>query len=212
MLGKELERTGGVAVGARLPSGTALSQHGVNGSGIHLLAVDTHDLERAGRDIDADQIALLDERNRAAVRRLRGHMADSRTLGSAGEAPVGDKRDGGAQLRIGGNGLGGVEHLGHAGALGALVADDHGVAGLDLVREHGVDGVFLAVERAGTQRRLEHLARHHGMLDHRALGCQVAVQDGDRAVGAKGVVERTDDVLALEAPLVQIALAALVIA
>ena len=40
-----------------------------------------------------------------------------------------------AQLGVAGDSLGGVEHLGHAGTLGALVANDDGVAGLDLVRQ-----------------------------------------------------------------------------
>ena len=139
-------------------------------------------------------------------------MADSRALGGAGEATVGDQGDARAQLGVTGDGLGGVEHLGHARTLGALVANDDGVAGLDLVRQDGADGVLLAVERTGLERSLEHLARNDGVLNDSALGGKVAVHDGDGAVGAEGLVERTDDVLALEVPLLQVAAAFLVVA
>ena len=138
-------------------------------------------------------------------------MTDSRALGGAGEAAVSDQGNARAQLGVAGDSLGGVEHLGHAGALGALVANDDGVTGLDLVRQDGVDSVLLAIERASLKRGLEHLARNNRVLDDRALGGKVAVEDGDRAVGAEGPVKRTDDVLAPEVPLLQVAAALLVV-
>ncbi len=139
-------------------------------------------------------------------------MPDGRALRGAGEAPIGNERDARPQLGIARDSLGRVEHLGHAGALGSLITDDHRIARLDLVREHRVNGVLLAIERTRAQRGLEHLARDHGVLDHGALGSEVAVQDGDGAVRAEGVVEGTDHVLALKAPLGEIRLALLVVA
>ena len=50
------------------------------------------------------------------------------------------------------------------------------------------------------------------MLDDGTLGGKVAVKDGDGAIGTKSLVERTDDVLALEVPLLQVAAALLVVA
>ena len=49
------------------------------------------------------------------------------------------------------------------------------------------------------------------MLDDGALGSKVAVEDGDGAVGTKGLVKRANDVLALEVPLLQVAAALLVV-
>ena len=139
-------------------------------------------------------------------------MTDSRALGGAGEAAVSDQGNACAQLGVAGDSLGGVEHLGHAGTLGALIANDNGIAGLDLVRQDGVNGVLLAVERTGLERSLEHLARNDGVLDDRALGSKVAVEDGDGTVGAEGLVKRTDDVLALEIPFLKVTTALLVVA
>ena len=138
-------------------------------------------------------------------------MTDGRALGGAGKAAVSDQGNGSAELGVAGDSLGGVEHLGHAGTLGALVANDDGVAGLDLVRQDGVDSVLLAVERTGLERGLEHLTRNDGVLDDGALGGKVAMKDSDGAIGAKGLVERTDDVLALEVPLLQVTAALLVV-
>ena len=139
-------------------------------------------------------------------------MTDSRALGSTGEAAVSDQSNARAQLGVTGDSLGGVEHLGHAGTLGALIANDNGIAGLDLMRQDGVNGVLLAVERTGLERSLEHLTRNDGVLDDGTLGGKVAVKDGDGAIGTKSLVERTDDVLALEVPLLQVAAALLVVA
>ena len=49
------------------------------------------------------------------------------------------------------------------------------------------------------------------MLDDRALGSKIAVEDGDGTVGAEGLVKRTDDVLALEVPLLQVTTALFVV-
>ena len=50
-------------------------------------------------DVDLDQVALLDQRERAAVQRLGRDVADRRALRRAGVAPVGDDGAGGGQLR-----------------------------------------------------------------------------------------------------------------
>ena len=138
-------------------------------------------------------------------------MTDSRALGGAGEAAIGDQGNARTQLGIAGDSLSGVEHLGHSGTLGALIANDNGIAGLDLVRQDGVDGVLLAIERTGLKRGLEHLARNNRVLDDGALGGKVAVEDGDGAVGTKSLVKRANDVLALEVPFLQVAAALLVV-
>ena len=120
-------------------------------------------------------------------------MADGSPPGGAGEAAVGDEghiliqahaRDGG----------GGVEHLPHAGtALGALVADDHYVAGHDPAGIDGLDGVLLAVEHPGRALVDHHLRGHSGLLHHAAVGGQVALQHGDAAGLGIGSLDGADD-------------------
>ena len=64
--------------------------------------------------------------------------------------------------------------------------------------EDGVDGVLLAVEGPGPQGLLEHLPGGGGVLDDGPVGAEAALQDGDAAVGAQGVVKGADDVPALQ--------------
>ena len=129
------------------------------------------DSERSGMLIRISRLPRSG--NRAAHGSLGRNVTDSRTLGGAGEAAVSDQGNARAQLGVAGDSFGGVEHLGHTGTLGSLIANDNGIAGLDLVRQDGVNGVLLAVERTGLERSLEHLARNDGVLDDRASGARL---------------------------------------
>ena len=85
-------------------------------------------------EVEPDPVAVADERDRAAVGRLGGDVADAQPGGAAGEAAVGEQQhvlaEPGALDRAGDG-----EHLAHAGpARGALVADDDDVAGLQRAR------------------------------------------------------------------------------
>ena len=121
-------------------------------------------------------------------------MPDDRSPGRARKTAVGDQRDAGRQRRIGTDGLAGIEHLRHAGASRALIADEDGVAGLDLAVEHGIDALLFAVIRLRPQRSFEHVLRAGRVLDNTALRRQIAPQDGNAAVGAFGMVKVMDDV------------------
>ena len=57
MLGKELERAGGIAISLGLPSGSALGQDGIDLGRLHLLAGDAHNRQRALGDVDLDKVA-----------------------------------------------------------------------------------------------------------------------------------------------------------
>ena len=95
----------------------------------------TCERDRAGVDVDGDRVALGDERDRAARRRLGGHVADRRALRGAGEAPVGDERDARARAPCPLIAEVGVSISRMPGpALGTLVADDDDVAGDDARR------------------------------------------------------------------------------
>ena len=98
------------------------------------------------------------------------------------------------------DGGGGGEHLLHAGpAAGPFVADDDHVARLDLAADDAVVGVGLDFEDHGRAGVLEHLGLHAGGLDDRAVGGEVAVEDGQAAFLAVGVVDRADAVVGVEA-------------
>ena len=61
-----------------------------------------------------------------------------------------------------------------------------------------MDGIFLAVERARLQKRLVHLLRYGAVFYDRAVRGDVAAQNGNGAVRADGIIERADDIRALE--------------
>ena len=120
--------------------------------------------------VDGDAVAVLDQGDRAAVRRLGGHVADAEAVGAAGEAAVGDERTV-APAPGAGHGAGDGQHLAHAGAaLGALVADDdHGARRRSAPARMASMAALLAVEdpRAGPSK--VELAVDPGHLDDRAL-------------------------------------------
>ncbi len=97
------------------------------------LLVGEVDVDAAVVDVDGDLIALPDRRDRAALGRLGGDVADHQAAGGAGEAAVGDHRDALTQA-LADDRRGDLKHLAHAGAAdGALVADHDDVTGIDLL-------------------------------------------------------------------------------
>src|SRR5690606_14474525 len=104
--------------------------------------------------------------------RFGSHMADAQSGGRTREAAVGDEAHvvtdplTHERRRHG-------EHLAHAGAaLGTLVANNHAIAGLDLLAFDGMEAVFLAIEHARGSLELELLETRH--LDYAALLGEVA--------------------------------------
>src|SRR3972149_181457 len=95
------------------------------------------DVDRALVGIEFDDVAVADQGDRPADRRLRPDMADAEAAGGAGEAAVGDQRHLVALTLAIERGRGG-EHFAHAGtAARALVADHQHVAVL----------IFLVLDR-----------------------------------------------------------------
>ena len=81
-----------------------------------------------------DDVAVAQQRDRAADRGLGADMADAEAARRAGEPSVGDQRDLAAHALAVERG-GGRQHLTHAGAaLGTLIANDEHVAFLVLAR------------------------------------------------------------------------------
>ena len=82
-------------------------------------------------DVEDDGVAVADGRDRAAARRLGRDVAGHEAVRGAGEAAVGEQRDGVAEALAHERG-GDAEHLAHAGpAGGPLVADHDDVVRLD---------------------------------------------------------------------------------
>src|SRR5205807_8685442 len=94
----------GLIIGfARLPGAAAFIQLGV--------AELDSDPSRLG--IDGNDVAIAQQRDRTADRRLRAYMADAEAAGAAGEATISDQRHVVAYaLPV--EGSGGREHLAHA--------------------------------------------------------------------------------------------------
>ena len=119
----------------RLPLRAALVEIGVH-------------VEPPRAHVERDHVAVAHERDRAAVRRFRRHVADHQAVRGAAEAAVGDQRDRFAEP-LADERAGHGEHFAHARtALRAFVADHHHVARLDLALLHGLEAGFFRIEHA----------------------------------------------------------------
>src|SRR6185312_14630212 len=138
LLGVLPQIAGGRVVLARLPGRLALGQ----------FLVGELDVERAGNGVELDDVAVLQEPDRAADRRFRTDMADTEAARRAGEAAVGDERDLLAHA-LAVERRRGRQHLAHARtAARTLVADDEHVAFLVGAVLDRLEAGFLAVEAA----------------------------------------------------------------
>src|SRR6266851_1502771 len=161
-----------VAGFARRPGAAALGQ----------LGIADRDVDRAGDGVDRDLVAVAQQRDRAADRRLRPDMADAEAVRRAGEAAVGDQRHPIADtLAVKGGGR--RQHLAHAGpAARPLVADDDDVAVLVAALLDRGEGILFAIEAEGRAGKAQCL--HAGDLYDRTLRRQIALQH-DEAAGRR---------------------------
>ena len=112
------------------------------------LVVRELDSQLPRRDVEHDDVAVLDGGERAAVECLGRHVADHEAVRRAGEAAVRDERDRVGEPLADDRG-GHVQHLAHARAAGrALVADHDDVAGQDRASLDGGEAGLLGVEDA----------------------------------------------------------------
>src|SRR5215469_97555 len=98
------ESTRLIVMAPRLPGLAALGELGIG----------EVDAERPLLGVEADDVAIPDQADRPAHRRLRPDMADAEAAGGAGEAAVGDEGDLVAHA-LAVNGRGRRQHLAHAG-------------------------------------------------------------------------------------------------
>ncbi|CQR33060.1 hypothetical protein THICB1_30021 [Thiomonas arsenitoxydans] len=146
-----------------------------------------------GRRVDGDAVTFLHQGDGAAHHGFGGDVADDHAPGAAGEPAVGDKPNRLTQPRAH-KCRRGREHLGHAGAaLGPKVAQHHDVAGLDLAGQNGFERALLVVEHA---RGAGHAGFFQpGDLGHAAVFGQIALEDGQVAVGVHRLVDGANHVL-----------------
>ena len=91
------------------------------------------------------------------------------------------------------NGGGRRQHFTHAGApLRPFVTDDQNFPLLNLFAHDGLGGFLLGVEDPGRPFVCEHLFQHRGLFDHASAGGDIAVKDGQTALGTIGVVQAPD--------------------
>ena len=114
-------------------------------------------------------------------------MSDRQPRRAPRETTIGQQRTGRPQthrLQV----AGGIEHLLHArAALGALVADDHHIAGHHIATQDAGHGVFLALEDLGLARELQDALVHARRLHDAAVLGQVARQHGQTAILTVGM-------------------------
>src|ERR1700744_5116364 len=140
----------------------------------------------ADHGVDLDDVAVLQQADRAANGRFRPDVTDAEATGGAGEPAVGDERDFTAHA-LPGQRRGGREHLPHARtAARPLIADHDDLAlfvGFLLDR---LEGVLFALKAAGRTGKFE--VRHTRNLHDRTVGREIPLQadhtasDGDRLV------------------------------
>src|SRR6185437_11878358 len=132
--------------------------------------------QRAGFRIEDDHVAVLEEADRAADRRLGPDVADAEAARGAREPPVGDQRDlaaGALAIKRGR----GRQHLAHARpAARSFVADHQHVAFLVFPLVHRLETIFLAIEAARRAAEPELFALHAGHFHDRALRREIAFE------------------------------------
>mmetsp|Transcript_80 Transcript_80/g.176 ORF Transcript_80/g.176 Transcript_80/m.176 type:complete len:625 (-) Transcript_80:19-1893(-) len=168
--------------------------HPLGCAGGPLLVGDVEHLHHAGGGVDADDVAVLHQRDGPPHLRLGGHVAHHETVRAPREPTVSEERAFIPEPRPH-DGAGGCEHLRHAGAaLGPLVADhDHGALELGGVLAQLGQHLLLRVEAEGGA--LEQQPLLAGDLSHGALRGEVAVQHLQMARGLDGIAQRAQHVL-----------------
>src|SRR5260221_13426403 len=172
-----------IAVAARLPAAFTLRQ----------LGIAQRHVDRAGDGVDRDLVAVAQEGDRSADRRLRPDMTDAEAVRRAGEAAVGDQRHLLADaLPVERRGR--RQHLAHARpAARALVADHDYVAFLVAALVDCGERVLLAIE--AERRPLEAQGLHAGDLHDRAARRQIALQRDEPSGRRQRLLCRADDIL-----------------
>jgi len=165
----------------RPPRGTPCIQLTLSGDQVHAPV----------GEVDANPVAVADQGERAADRRLRRHVADADAAGGAREAAIGDERHLLPHL-LAVDDRRHPEHLAHPRAADrAFIAYDQHLAGLIGERLDGTDAIFLALEDAG--RSLMDEDREAGHLDQRSIGAEITFEHREAAIRCQGCGGRTND-------------------
>ena len=155
-------------------------------------------VETARRDVKADAVSALDQRERAADRRFGRDMEHDGAEGGAAHARVGDAQHvlDAAAGEFARNGD--ISRFRHSRrSLRAGVAQHkHVVVGdLEIGRVDALSHVLQAVEHDGPALMRQQFRRCRGLLHDGAVGGQIAAQHDEAALGVKGVAARAHDAL-----------------
>src|SRR5215469_10455758 len=155
------------------------------------------DIERALGGVDLDDVAILQQADWPADRRLRTDMADAEAARAAGETAVGDQR----------HVLAGTlavkrrrrrQHLAHARtAARTFVTDYQHITLLVFLRLDEGETILLAVEAARWATELELETLHAGDFADRTLRREVALEHDEAAGLGQRLLGRMDDILIL---------------
>ena len=154
------------------------------------LAVGEVDLEPSRVDVDRHDVAVAQEPDRPAARRLGRDVPDHQPARRAAEAAVGDERDRVAEPAADDR-RGDRQHLGHAGRAGRpFAADDDDLAGLhDAVVDRSL---ALGLRLEDPRRPAVDGPLVAGELHDRAVRREVAAEDAQRAARLERLRDRRD--------------------
>src|SRR6516165_4043230 len=151
------------------------------------------EMDRPFEYVDLDPIALLDQGDHAAFRRLRRDMADREPRRAARKTPIRDQGAGLAEpfrFQIARR----IEHFLHTRtAARPLIADEDNIARNDLSAQNRIDRALLALEDARRPGEGQNAFVDPRRLHDAAILRQIAVENGKTAILGKSMGGIADD-------------------
>src|ERR1019366_2886270 len=145
-------------------------------------------------DIDVDDVAFVDCRDRAAFKGFGRNVRDHEPVRRATEAAIGEQRHRVAEARTL-HGRRYEQHFAHTwSAFRTFVANHHHIVGLDLAVVYRRESVFFALEHARRTHMLALVVA--GEFDHARIRRERTPQDRQTTRGLQRLIKRQDYVLA----------------
>ena len=149
------------------------------------------------RDIDFDDIALLQQTKGASCRRFGADMTDGCATACAAETPVCNQCNAFIQLHPC-QSTRRIQHFTHTGtALGTFVSDDNNISGMDAACVDGCDGILFAVKHTRRACMAQHFGVNCASLYHTAILCDIPPQNRNAACFAIGVINGANQIVVL---------------
>ena len=156
------------------------------------LFVAEFDVDRTCRDVDDDDVAILDLSDVATGCCLRADVSDGKARSATRETSVGDEGTFLAhvhRLDVGCR----IKHLLHAwSTLGTFVGDDDAIAFLDLAAENAFASILLRVKAYGRTFEMPEFRSHACGLDDATILSDIAEEHSQAAILGVGMFDVAD--------------------